>query len=100
MAVEGIDIDMQSVASLATNVEKIAATIDDELKAISSEMKNLETIWNSPAENVLKAKFKPIDEKRDKFSHDLKEYAAYLRNVAESYVQTEQQINRNAESFK
>ena len=31
MAVEGIDIDMQSVASLATNVEKIAATIDDEL---------------------------------------------------------------------
>ncbi len=99
MAVEGIDIDLQFVANLATNIDKIAATMDDELKAISSEMKNLETIWNSPAENVLKTKFNSVDEKKDKFNHDLKQYAAYLRGVAEEYGQTQQTINRNAESF-
>lgn len=99
MAVEGIDIDIKYVADLAVNIEKISATVDEELNAINSEMKNVENVWKSSAQKSLNTKFQSINEKREKFCHDLDAYAQYLKNVAAEYGYTEQKINKNAESF-
>lgn len=100
MAVEGIDIDLQYVGDMAVNIRKINTEISEELKAISNEMSRLESIWSSPAQKALNAKFNSFEERKDKFYHDLAAYADFLTETAKEYGYTETQINKNAESFE
>lgn len=99
MAVEGINIDLVKVANIAEKLSSLNTEIHTTIQNIETEVKNIQSSWDSPAQRTLATKYSKLGTIKDNFYSDLTEYANYLRNTVKEYGYTEKQINNNANEF-
>ncbi len=100
MAIEGLSISFDQVASTANTIRGLNTNLETILSEIKAEMNALSSSWQSDASDTIRERFNSLDPKFANYKNIVDAYAKFLDNTVTSYETTERAINTNASAFK
>lgn len=97
---EGISISLGEVTRTAGTIRGLNTNLKARLEEIHSEMKALESTWNSDASTSIRNNFNAFSPRFEEYFKVVESYANFLDFTVTSYDTNETQINNNANLFK
>ncbi len=98
---EGINISINEVKSIAGEIRRLNDNLSNQLREIMNDMNSLEASWQSQASLTVREGVKAMEPKLANYTQIVESYAAFLdRTVADQYSSLEQRINNEAQQFK
>lgn len=99
MAIEGINISLDQVRTTAGSIDSINNDLYSKLQDVKKQMDGLAQSWTSDGSNTIRARFDALQPKFEEYKGVVASYVKFLHNTADTYDQTESNINNNASAF-
>lgn len=94
-----INISLEKLTSTAQEVRAMNAQLTQELQEMSRIVKEVGSVWESPASETFRARFNRMTPVFENYREIVEAYAKFLDSTVASYEATENTLNQNASSF-
>ena len=97
---EQIHIELAEVTKTAQEVRRCNTQLEQELMTMRKYMNELQSTWNSPAAETIRAKFNHMVPIFENYREVIENYAKFLDVTVSGYETCENTIKQNASSFQ
>lgn len=96
---EGIRISSQDVLQAAAQFDSRNQQLRACLDQAAQRMKQLNASWDSPAGQAIQQRFMELLPVFERYEQTMEQYIRFLREIAQTYQETETMLKQHAEAF-
>lgn len=97
---DSIKISTQVLVDTADKIRSINNELSTKLQDINTSMNDLEATWKSDAASSIRDAMNALKPRFEEYNTVVESYAKFLVDTAQTYDDTETQIDNNAKLFK